>query len=83
MHALVVGGGVAGPATALALSRAGFDVTVLERRPEAEGTGGSLLTLAPNGADALAALGCSTASAPEAVPSRRNTMLGATGRLPR
>ena len=32
MRALVVGGGVAGPATALALHRAGFDVEVLERR---------------------------------------------------
>ncbi len=80
MHALVVGGGVAGPATALALSRAGFDVTVLERRPEAEGTSGSWLTLAPNGADALAALGVLERIRPEAVRSRRNTMLGATGR---
>jgi len=57
MRALVVGGGVAGPATALALHHVGFDVEVLERRAEDPGDAGSVLTLAPNGVDALDALG--------------------------
>jgi 2-polyprenyl-6-methoxyphenol hydroxylase-like FAD-dependent oxidoreductase len=81
MRALVVGGGVAGPATALALHRAGFDVEVLERRPDDPGDAGSVLTLAPNGVDALAALGVLDRVRADAVPSRRNAMYGATGRL--
>ncbi|WP_020674063.1 FAD-dependent oxidoreductase [Amycolatopsis nigrescens] len=55
-HAIVAGGGIAGHAAALALSRAGIAVTVLEQRPAGEGTG-SFLRLNPNGLDALAALG--------------------------
>ena len=81
MRALVVGGGVAGPATALALHRAGFDVEVLERRADDPGDAGSVLTLAPNGVDALDALGVLDRVRADAVPSRRNTMYGATGRL--
>ncbi len=49
-----MGGGVAGPATALALHRVGFDAEVLEGRPADPGDTGSFLTLAPNGVDALA-----------------------------
>ena len=81
MRALVVGGGVAGPATALALHRAGFDVEVLERRADDPGDAGSVLTLAPNGVDALDALGVLDRVRADAVPSRRNAMYGATGRL--
>jgi 2-polyprenyl-6-methoxyphenol hydroxylase-like FAD-dependent oxidoreductase len=81
MRALVVGGGVAGPATALALHHVGFDVEVLERRADDPGDAGSVLTLAPNGVDALDALGVLDRVRSEAVPSRRNAMYGATGRL--
>ena len=81
MRALVVGGGVAGPAAALALHRAGFDVEVLERRADDPGDAGSVLTLAPNGVDALDALGVLERVRADAVPSRRNAMYGATGRL--
>ena len=81
MRALVVGGGVAGPATALALHRAGFDVEVLERRADDPGDAGSVLTLAPNGVDPLDALGVLDRVRADAVPSRRNAMYGATGRL--
>ena len=81
MRALVVGGGVAGPATALALHHVGFDVEVLERRADDPGDAGSVLTLAPNGVDALDALGVLDRVRGDAVPSRRNAMYGATGRL--
>jgi 2-polyprenyl-6-methoxyphenol hydroxylase-like FAD-dependent oxidoreductase len=81
MRALVVGGGVAGPATALALHRVGIDATVLESRPADSGDAGSFLTLAPNGVDALDALGVLDRVRADAVPSRRNAMYGATGRL--
>ncbi|HJQ46359.1 MAG TPA: NAD(P)/FAD-dependent oxidoreductase [Amycolatopsis sp.] len=55
--ALVIGGGIAGPATAMALRRAGIDARVYEAyyKP-ADGVGG-MLGLAPNGLDALAVLG--------------------------
>lgn len=81
MRALVVGGGIAGPATALALHRVGFDAAVLEARPADPGDTGSFLTLAPNGVDALGALGVLDLVRADAVPSRRNAMYGATGRL--
>ena len=55
--ALVIGGGVAGPATALALHRAGIDATIFEAAPAAADGVGNILTLASNGIDALAAIG--------------------------
>ncbi|TDC72750.1 FAD-dependent monooxygenase [Streptomyces hainanensis] len=56
-NALVVGGGVAGPVTALALRRAGIDATVYEAYPRStEGVGGTL-TMAPNGLAALELVG--------------------------
>ena len=81
MRALVVGGGVAGPATALALHRVGFDAVVLEGHHADPGDTGSFLTLAPNGVDALGALGVLDRVRADAVTSRRNAMYGATGRL--
>jgi 2-polyprenyl-6-methoxyphenol hydroxylase-like FAD-dependent oxidoreductase len=55
--ALVVGGGIAGPVTALALRRAGIAATIYEAYDtSAEGLGGMLM-LAPNGLDALRVVG--------------------------
>jgi 2-polyprenyl-6-methoxyphenol hydroxylase-like FAD-dependent oxidoreductase len=55
--ALVIGGGIAGPVTALALRRAGIEPTVYEAYAgTADGVGG-MLTVAPNGLDALAIIG--------------------------
>jgi 2-polyprenyl-6-methoxyphenol hydroxylase-like FAD-dependent oxidoreductase len=54
--ALIIGGGIAGPVTAMALQKAGFDTAVYEARPErADGVGGGF-SLAPNGLAALDAL---------------------------
>jgi 2-polyprenyl-6-methoxyphenol hydroxylase-like FAD-dependent oxidoreductase len=54
--ALIIGGGIAGPVTAMALQKAGFDAAVYEARPEpADGVGGGF-SLAPNGLAALDAL---------------------------
>ena len=51
--AIVIGGGIAGPVTALALRKAGIDATVYEAYPTtADGIGGTL-ALAPNGVAAL------------------------------
>ncbi|MFE5582490.1 FAD-dependent oxidoreductase [Kitasatospora sp. NPDC056531] len=55
--ALVIGGGIAGPVTALALRKAGLDVEVFEAyETSAEGIGGAFM-IAPNGLGALAVLG--------------------------
>ena len=56
--ALVIGAGIAGPVTAMALQRAGIDAVVCEARPEeaAEAGPGAFLTLQVNGLDALRAL---------------------------
>lgn len=81
MRAVIVGGGVAGPAVALGLHRAGIESVVLERRPVVDPDVGSYLTLAPNGLDALSALDCLEQVRAVGFGSRTNAMYGATGRL--
>ncbi|MFJ7969665.1 FAD-dependent oxidoreductase [Streptomyces sp. NPDC096324] len=55
--ALVIGGGIAGPVAAMALRRAGIDAAVYEAYGHtADGAGGGM-TIAPNGQNALAAIG--------------------------
>ena len=80
MRLLVVGGGVAGPAVALAATRLGLAATVLERRAVADPDEGSWVTVAPNGLDALDALGALDDARAIGHPSRLNRMFGATGR---
>ncbi len=80
MRLLVVGGGVAGPAVALAATRLGLDATVLERRPVADPDEGSWITVAPNGLDALEVLGVLDGARAVGHASRVNRMFGATGR---
>ncbi len=80
VRAVIIGGGIAGPATALSLRRAGIDVTVLERRPKPESETGSYLTLSPNGLAALDALDARSAVQAAGFASGANTMFGATGR---
>jgi 2-polyprenyl-6-methoxyphenol hydroxylase-like FAD-dependent oxidoreductase len=54
--ALIIGAGIAGPATAILLKRAGFDAGLYEAWPYSTGTGGGL-QIAPNGMHVLAELG--------------------------
>lgn len=58
MRVSVIGGGVAGAATALALARTGAEVTVHEAHPDPAGPVGSFLSLAVNGLRGLELLGC-------------------------
>ena len=58
-HAIIVGAGIAGPATCMALQATGWEVTLLERRLTPDWGVGSFLTLGTNGIRALEALGCS------------------------
>src|SRR5215211_64364 len=80
MKALVVGGGIAGPAAALALAKAGIESLVLERRPVIDPEAGSWFTVAPNGLDALRAIDTLEVAQDVGVPSRVNVMYGANGR---
>lgn len=57
--ALVIGGGIAGPAMALFLKRAGFGPIVFEARESASNIGGGL-QVAPNGMNVLRQLGLSS-----------------------
>ncbi len=81
MSAVIVGGGVAGPATALALHHVGIEAVVLERRSDRNPSEGSYFTIAPNGLDALHLLRALDLARAVGFPSRANTMYGATGRL--
>ncbi|HYU00203.1 MAG TPA: FAD-dependent monooxygenase [Gemmatimonadales bacterium] len=54
--ALIIGGGIAGPVTAVALQRADIESVVYEAYPANAGNAGAFLTVAVNGLDALRAL---------------------------
>jgi len=58
VRVVIAGGGVAGAASAIALARAGAEVTVYEAHEDPAGAVGSFLSLAVNGLRALEALGC-------------------------
>jgi 2-polyprenyl-6-methoxyphenol hydroxylase-like FAD-dependent oxidoreductase len=55
-RALIIGGGVGGPAASLFLRRAGFESRIFEAYPEPTTTGGGF-QIAPNGIRVLNALG--------------------------
>jgi 2-polyprenyl-6-methoxyphenol hydroxylase-like FAD-dependent oxidoreductase len=75
--ALVIGGGIAGPVAATALTMAGIDAEVYEARASdpasANGIGGSL-ALEPNGLAALRIVGADEAVRAAAIPIRRSIM---------
>jgi len=78
--AIVLGGGIAGPVTAMALRLAGIDATVFEaHRQQADGVGGAL-TLASNGMAALQAIGADRAVADVGLPTPRMVMETGAGR---
>ena len=79
MRVVIVGGGVAGPAVALAARQRGMDAVVLERRENTDPDAGSWITVGPNGLDALDVLGVLDRVRGHAAPSRHNRMFGATG----
>ncbi|MFI6071527.1 FAD-dependent oxidoreductase [Actinoplanes sp. NPDC051343] len=72
--AIVIGGGIAGPVTALALHRAGIEATIYEAHPgTADGFGGRI-ALAPNGVSALGIVGAADAVVAAAQPIDRTVM---------
>ena len=86
MHALIIGAGIAGPATAMALQQVGIDATVVEAHQHGDAEVGSYLTVTPNGLDALAAIGALSLAVEIGSPTRDNVMRDdawrVLGRLP-
>lgn len=56
MKVLIAGGGIAGPAAAIALAKAGINAEIFEAYPEDADCTGAFLTLTANGQDALRAI---------------------------
>lgn len=56
-HAIIIGGGIAGPALGIGLARVGIRASVYEAAPAPRDEAGVFLNLAPNGLNALTALG--------------------------
>jgi salicylate hydroxylase len=81
MRAVVTGGGVAGSASAIALTRIGADVTVYEAYEDPAGPVGSYVSLAVNGLRALDALGCLIPVQTAGFPVARQRMWSGSGRL--
>lgn len=79
--AIVVGGGIAGPAVAMALQTVGIDATVYEARDgDGDGDDGAFLTLATNGLSALRALRIDAAARAAAFPTPAITLRSGTGK---
>ena len=80
MRALIIGAGVCGPATAMALQRAGIEAVVYEAHRPAAGDVGSYLTVATNGLDALRAIDASGPVLQAGFPTNRTVLLSGTGK---
>jgi 2-polyprenyl-6-methoxyphenol hydroxylase-like FAD-dependent oxidoreductase len=81
MRTIVIGGGVAGAAAALALRGIGTEVTVYEAYEDPAGDVGSFVSLATNGLRGLDALGCLEAVQAVGVDVPRQRMWSAGGWL--
>lgn len=80
-NAIVIGGGIAGPATAMALQKAGIDAVVYEAHPAGADGVGAFLTVASNGIDALRVLGADEAALADAFPTPAMRLRSHTGKL--
>jgi FAD-dependent urate hydroxylase len=78
--ALIVGGGVAGPVTAMALRQAGIDSVVYEAYAGGADDAGSFLTFASNGLDALRTIDAHHLVLSEGFPTPRMTIQSGSGK---
>ncbi|RKN65375.1 FAD-dependent monooxygenase [Streptomyces klenkii] len=78
-HALVIGGGIAGPVTAMALRRAGIEATVHEAHPTGADRLGAFLVLFANGLAALRTIGADGPVLACSFPADTVEFLGPTG----
>jgi FAD-dependent urate hydroxylase len=80
VKALITGGGIAGPVTAMALQRAGIEAVVYEAHVPEPGEAGSYLTVATNGLDALRAVDADKPVLAAGFPTPTNVLWSGTGR---
>lgn len=78
--ALIIGGGIAGPATAMAMQKAGIDSVVYEAHPTVADGVGVFLTLGSNGVDALRVLGADQPVLAAGFPTPGITLRSGTGK---
>lgn len=78
--ALVIGSGIAGPATAMALQKAGIGSVVYEQHAGSAAGTGSFLTLATNGVDALRTLGAEKSATSAGFPTTAAVLWSGTGK---
>jgi FAD-dependent urate hydroxylase len=78
--ALIIGGGIAGPAAAMALQKAGIDSVVYEAHPAGANGIGAFLTLASNGVDALRVLAADQPARSAGFPTPAITLRNAMGK---
>jgi 2-polyprenyl-6-methoxyphenol hydroxylase-like FAD-dependent oxidoreductase len=79
-HALIIGAGIAGPTSALALERAGIEVGVFEAHDEPADYAGLFLNTASNGLDALRTIGVEVAERADGFPMPRMVMWSGAGK---
>lgn len=80
VNALIIGGGISGPLTALALQKSGIDSVVHEAHPNGSEGLGAFLTVATNGIDALTAIGAEHTVLDQGFPTTKMAMFSASGR---
>jgi 2-polyprenyl-6-methoxyphenol hydroxylase-like FAD-dependent oxidoreductase len=78
--ALVIGGGIAGPALAMFLKRAGITAVIYEGRPGPADESGAFLNLAPNGLAVLETLGLAGEIAARGTPTTSIEFLNHRGK---
>ncbi|MGI5531747.1 FAD-dependent monooxygenase [Streptomyces syringium] len=78
-HALIIGGGIAGPVAAMALRKAGFDATVHEAYPTGADRLGAFLVLFANGLAALRSIGADAPVREHSFPAETAEFLSDTG----
>ena len=79
-EAVIVGAGIAGPVAGMALSAAGWSVTVVEAGERGGDAVGAWLTLQANGIDALTAIGAQSAVEGTGFPTRSMRFVTGSGR---
>ena len=78
--AVIVGGGIAGPAAAMALRRAGIEAVVYEAYAGGADAAGAFLTFASNGMDALRAIDAHRLVLSAGFPTPRMSIQSGTGK---
>ena len=80
MKALIIGCGIGGPATAMALRKAGIDAEIFEAYQDTAGDVGSFLNVASNGLDALRVLGAHHKVMDAGIPTPHMVMWSGSGK---